>query len=104
MRVDTPSLLFHVARAYGVSPTAGAARLAPTQPAQPAEAARDHPGAPDRRTIDRLVAAVVPGGVDFDDAGAHRVRDGALALYTRAGSKNEAATGVAAGRLLDVSG
>jgi hypothetical protein len=101
MRVDTPSLLFHVARAYGVSPTIGVAR---SEPARPAESVAREPQAPDRRNLDRLVAGVVPGGVDFEDGESHRVRDGVISMYTRAGARNEAATGVAAGRVLDVSG
>jgi hypothetical protein len=53
-------------------------------------------------TVSRLVGAVVPGRVSF--AGEVPVQTGSIALYRHPADRNAAATGVQAGRVLDVTG
>jgi hypothetical protein len=52
--------------------------------------------------VSRLVGAVVPGRVSF--AGEVPVQTGSIALYRHPADRNAAATGVQAGRVLDVTG
>ena len=60
------------------------------------------------RRLERIVSAVVPGRVDFDDARVSSASSltvgGAYALYTRPSDKNAAATAVSVGRSLDITG
>jgi hypothetical protein len=93
----SPTSTFHISRAYGlrppmrVRPLAGAPTVARLDPAQRQEG------------VGRLVAAVVDGRIDF--GGVEPVQDGAaLAMYRHPADKNAAATGVSAGRMLDVTG
>lgn len=111
--VGAASIPFHIARAYGVS------RVAPTQPIRPAavrgvdspsrstEAAIPlfHPrgGTKANPQTARLVAATVPGSIDFSGSQPAPSRD-ALPLYRHPADHNAAATGIAQGRLLDVTG
>lgn len=72
-------------------------------------AARPHAAAPDPRranpNLARLIAAVVPGRVDFTtEADPTPSRAEALPLYRRPADKHAAATAVNAGRLIDVCG
>lgn len=91
---------FHIARAYALRDAGAGTAQTRTQAT---------PGA------DRLVAAGVPGGVDFSlrstaapggsggaPVGAGLDGAGPLALYRHPADRNGAATGVAAGRVLDV--
>lgn len=114
MTTDGPSAIhanpmgLRLARTYGVTPASPPA--SPTTP--PAPAAKAAP--PEARTtaldakaagpVGRLVAAVVPGAVRFDDAGEARPTAAALPFYTRPTDRNAAATGVHAGRMVDVEG
>lgn len=93
------------ARAAGVRDVAtvqGVSFLTPSRAADaavPAEAAA---------RIERIVAATVPGRVDFDDAsflnsGSLSV-GGGLSIYSRPSDRNAAATGVSVGRALDIQG
>ncbi len=55
--------------------------------------------------LSRLVAGVVQGRVEFDENGVAQVGAGdAIAMYRRPADRNAAATGVTAGRLIDVRG
>lgn len=55
--------------------------------------------------LSRLVAGVVSGRVEFDENGVAKVGAGdALSMYRRPADRNAAATGVSAGRLIDVRG
>ncbi|MCP3903292.1 MAG: hypothetical protein GY715_06615 [Planctomycetes bacterium] len=89
----------HIARAYGVTPTAR-----PQAPAAPAEPSA--PGAPSK--IDRLVAGTVnvsaspPPSVPDVVGGA--AGQGPFQLYTRAADRIEAAVAVQIGRSIDVRG
>lgn len=54
--------------------------------------------------LSRLVAGVVPGRVDFTGDTPQPSGSEALPLYRRPAERNAAATGVQAGRLIDVRG
>ena len=96
MRIG-PGMTSQIARAYGVQPPAQARR--PVAFTAPEAAPSDpKPAAP----VARLVGAVVPGKVSF--AGETPTHDGAIALYRHPADKNAAATGVSAGRLVDITG
>jgi hypothetical protein len=116
MRIDGPSgpgysiaptMPHHVARAYGVRPApSGSAGVAGSiQPAAPAP----QPTSGQSEGVRRLVAAVVPGGVEFTATGqpaSARQPGGSvpLAMYRHPADKNAAATAVNVGRRLDVHG
>lgn len=107
-----PTIPFHVARLYGARPTAsvqparGADTIAAITPTNSGDAAASG-------KLDRLVGAVVPGRVSFDEVSlsgglAATERGGApravLPFYTRPGDRQEAATAIQVGRRLDVAG
>lgn len=100
MRIE-PSNPFHISRAYGVQPPASAARVeAPITAApasEPSAAARAGAGAA------KLVAGVVPGRIDFS-GDAPTQNTSAIAMYRHPADRNAAATGVSAGRLIDIKG
>lgn len=54
--------------------------------------------------LSRLVAGVVPGRVDFSGDTPQPSGSEALPMYRRPADRNAAATGVQAGRLIDVRG
>lgn len=106
-----PSNPYHIAQAYRVRPTSP---IAPTMPvvgargSDEARAARSDASAsgasqsPAREArLSRLIARVVPGGVGFEGDSA---RPSGLSLYSSAGERNIAATGVELGRRVDVRG
>jgi hypothetical protein len=81
---------FHIARAYQM-----AARPAAAVPAAAPDPARS-------TGIDRLVAGMVPGRINFAGEVPAQV-GGALAMYRHPADRNTAATAVQAGRLLDTT-
>ncbi len=91
-----PTIPFHVARAYGV----GARRVSvtPLRHADGASAAQIVRGG-----AERLVAAVVPGKVDFS-AGVQPPAPSAIPMYRHPADRNAAAVSVEAGRMIDVTG
>lgn len=92
-----PSIPFHVARAYG--PQAAAA-------ARPAEAVRrvaEQAPVQKLEPVSRLVAATVPGRVDFR-SDAPQPGAAVIQMYRHPADKNQAATAIQLGRSLDVSG
>lgn len=109
-------------RAYGVTPTARAntagqvatQALAPSQGATKVDAVRSAPveGASRARAADgidaiatRLVGAVVPGRVDFSGPTPTQARaEGSLPFYRNPADRNTAATQIALGRGVDVTG
>lgn len=96
-----PTLPFHLARAYGVTQTP---RVRPVAPVPPVE--RSAGGAPAAQTdprLGRLVAAVVPGGVEFS-GDSPRPASSSLPFYRHPADRNAAATGVSLGRVLDTNG
>ncbi|MEM1165139.1 MAG: hypothetical protein AAGI30_02490 [Planctomycetota bacterium] len=114
MQIDGPSIPFHVAKAYGVSPSKAVTR-APTiagdskPTTEGAESGRGTDRA-DLSKIQRLVAGVVPGGIDFVEGAPARATDSsAIPLYRRPGEANAVATSVvgavtSTGRVVDVEG
>jgi len=104
---STSGLSFSLARAYGVP--GGPASVRPVAPAAPAPPvgriapASDSPPRPERPDgLDRLVAAVVPGRVNFDGPAAAPGPGEPLPFYRHPGDRNEAATAIRLGRGLDV--
>jgi hypothetical protein len=110
MRIDgqhpgaQPSNPYHIARAYGVRPPAAASQIAPVSAAS--GTGRIEPTAEQTRpdTVRRLVAGIVPGGVDFAGPEAAPRAAEALPMYRHPADRNAAATAVNVGRRLDVSG
>lgn len=115
------SLPLRLAQAYGVPlPVRPAPAVAPQpalaaspiQPSKPAQRTQAVAGAriatPEipvdtSRRLSALVAARVPGQIDFSASG-QPVAAGALPLYRHPADKNAAATALSAGRSLDVTG
>ncbi len=89
-----PSHPFHISRAYQ-------AALPPVLRVRPV--AIDPIGADQRPGASRLVAGMVKGRVDFS-GGEPRASGEALAMYRHPADRNAAATGVHAGRMIDVTG
>ncbi len=103
MRIEggnTPTNPYHIARAYGLQNARAASGVRPVQQTSevkaPAQAAL--PSA-----AQKLVAAVVPGRVDFSGPVA-QPSAGSLAFYRHPADKNAAATSVTLGKSLDISG
>lgn len=90
---------FHVARAYGTRPAQSPDAVAAIGPVAAAVKAR-----PSNPSIDRVVGAVVPGGVEFGPTAGARTAGSSLAFYTRAGDRIEAATALQVGRTIDTQG
>lgn len=101
----TGSIPFQVARAYGVTPrpvqrVTGVAPMETVGQAplfSPLGGSKANPG------VARLVAGTVPGRVDFSGDVPQPGR-ASLSLYRHPADRNAAATGVQAGRVLDVNG
>lgn len=91
---------FHVARAYGLATRPAPTPAAPVSPA--AQATRTQSGR--NENLSRLIAAVVPGGIDFSSAEPTPSAGSTLAMYRHPADRNAAATGVQAGRVIDVVG
>lgn len=107
MRIDgnniSPTNPYHIARAYGLnalsqsrSQSPGAASVAETK-------ANARPAHVEPSAAQRLVAAVVPGRVDFSGS-APQPGGAPLAFYRHPADRNAAAVNVQIGRSLDVSG
>lgn len=99
----TPS--YHIAKAYG------AARVGPSSPVSPiariagSGSVRVGAHSVERSPqIARLIAARVPGGIDFNASEtASPLAPSSHALYRSPADRNQAATGVFAGRVLDIN-
>ena len=109
MRIDPnqPALsfaAFNAARAYGPA-SAGAISPARAVPAVRVVGGSEESEQRLPTPAQRLVAAVVPGRVDFSESQPKPLggADASLPLYRHPADKNAAATGVAVGRTLDVS-
>lgn len=105
MRIGTGSLPFHAARAYAASAPVGAdvAARSGEFERRREDIVELTPGAAPSPAA-ALVGARVGAGLDLDDSGAAPASArGALPMYTRPADRNAAATGVLAGRVLDVS-
>ncbi len=106
-----PTNPYHIARAYGVQGSSGAAPVQPveravTTPVQPVSPVSRDNGAGVLRdeNLQRLVAGMVPGGVSFDSNGGAQPTGASLPFYRHPADKNAAATAVSVGRSLDVRG
>ena len=107
---NSSSIPFHIAKAYGVRPTAQVSRpnagaqqsQETSQASQASNVAAGKKLSPAARA---LIAAVVPGKVDFSgDEPRQAGGAGVLQMYRHPADKNAAATAVNVGRTLDVSG
>lgn len=100
------SIPFHIARAYGVAPVRSATpapRIAPQTPGARSIRVESGPESKPTSSLARLVAGVVPGGVDFSGE-APMPASAMPSLYRHPADRNAAATGVAAGRSVDIQG
>lgn len=110
MRIDSqisPTIPFHVAKAYGTSPNAQVSRTqgvsGPGATNAPQNVQKDAvPQARLSSAGQSLVAGVVPGRVDF--SGDQPRQATSLSMYRHPADRNAAATAVNVGRSLDVSG
>jgi hypothetical protein len=115
MRIDPnsnptpPSNPYHIARAYGVRPGGQVGQSGAVAGAAPVKPERPAPKLP--TAAQALVAAVVPGGVEFREgaAGVHAGGEAqpsppAFQMYKHPAEKNAAATAVQVGKRLDVQG
>lgn len=94
------TLPFALARAYGVERVARPERVtvSPLRHADSPESARLVRG----QGASRLVAGVVPGGIDFSSDGPVSTAS-ALPMYRHPADRNAAAVSIHAGRVLDVN-
>ena len=99
-------LPFHIARAYGVEsarPSVPVEQAREAVEAQRTEIRRELTNS--QRNIARLVAGVVPGGIDFSDETPQPTRRDAIPFYRSAPEKNAASTSIhTTGRSIDVTG
>jgi len=112
MRIEANNPLHLLAQAYGIAVSRPVRHVAPSSGVEPV--ARIRPEAevaqanakPEVSPTARLVAATVPGGIDFSadvpQPGPGRSAQ-AMAMYRHPADKNAAATSVTAGRLVDLS-
>jgi len=122
MTAIPPTNPFHLSRAYGAGVVGRVGPSGPVRPAQPAapvekpasgvERSRDaqRPSSldaiaerPKTPAMRRLIAGVVPGGIDFSGETA-RPTSSAIPLYRHPADQNAAATTLSAGRMVDVEG
>lgn len=100
MRITPPTMPHHLAKAYGVSPVA---KASPVRASEAAARVGVQQAAGGSEAIRKLVAGVVPGGIDFSSAEPTPSAP-AMAFYRHPADQNAAATGVLAGRVLDLEG
>lgn len=100
MRITPPTMPHHLAKAYGVPPVAKASLVrAPEAAAR--VGVQQAPG--EAAALKKLIAGVVPGGIDFSSAEPAPSAP-TMAFYRHPADQNAAATGVQAGRVLDLEG
>lgn len=103
MKITPATFPPHIARAYGVRASQPAARVTPNEPAdRVGPIAKITPAR--RNDLAGLVARVVPGSISFTDDGTAMPKAPSLPMYTRSADRNAAATGIAVGRSIDVTG
>ncbi len=96
MKIDGPTNPFHISRAYGVRLPARAIEPLRVGPAPAASV--------EVNNASRLVAASVPGRVDFSGDVPRPSDSAAIPMYRHPADRNAAATAVTAGRTIDVRG
>jgi len=100
MRITPPTIPHHLMKAYGVAPAAKPAPVRSTEAIARVGAADQHSTG---EAVKKLIAGVVPGGVDF--SGEEPMPSAPqMAMYRHPADKNAAATSVHAGRMLDIEG
>lgn len=106
MKITSATFPPHIAKAYGVRPAQQAVTVVQTSPTERTDAIAKIAPAAHRAAdaVERLVAQVVPGSVAFTDDGTAVPKAPALPIYTRPADRNAAATGIAVGASIDVSG
>lgn len=102
------SLPIHIARAYGVSPTARRAPVPVEEARHAVEAQRTEIRrelTSSQRNIARLISGVVPGGIDFSNETPVPTDRASIPFYRHPSEQNAAATSIQSrGRSLDVRG
>ena len=101
MRIDGPTNPMHIARAYGVQPPAQVQPVSNVQQINPAAKPAD--GTQLSPSLMRLVAARVPGGIDFNAEQPQPTKT-AIPFYRHPADQNAAAVSINAGRAIDVTG
>ncbi len=100
MRITPPTIPHHLAKAYGIAPTAKASPVRAPETLARVGAQNDQASS---TAMKQLVAGVVQGGIDF--SGVEPAPSApAMALYRHPADQNAAATAVHAGRVLDIQG
>lgn len=96
VKIDA-TIPFHLARVYGAPPI--------VRPMAPSEALRLEGASEGKspRNVSRLIAGSVPGGVDFSGVTPQPSR-ASLPFYRHPADQNAAATSLATGRMVDVTG
>lgn len=103
----------YIAKAYGLNGITPVARIAPSAPSTSVQAPSQVRVAADLGSVSlnaakmpssaqKLVAAVVPGKIDF--SGDQPVQSSGLSMYRHPADRNAAATAVSLGRALDIRG
>lgn len=106
MQITSATFPHHIARAYGVRAAPPVARAIQTAPTDGADAiAKISPAKPKAvGDVNRLIASVVPGSISFTEDGVAMPKAPALPIYKHPADRNAAATGIALGSSIDVSG
>ena len=101
-------LPFHIAQAYALS---GPQRAKPSVPVEQAREAVEHQRleirrelSSSQRNISRLIAGVVPGGIDFSQETPQPTDRASIPFYRHPSDRNAAATALKIGRSIDVTG
>jgi hypothetical protein len=104
MRIPEPTNTWPISRAHQVQAVRPVGPVGPGRAPDPLQGATDAIGAspdPAGLRLSRLLAGVVPGGVDFSADGGPAPRADAIPIYRHPAERNSAATGVETGRRLD---
>jgi len=106
MKITAATFPPHIASAYGVRAAPPAARVTkPSVVEGVAPIAKISPIAPKAAgEVSKLVAQVVPGSISFTEDGTAFPKAPALPIYTHPADRNAAATGIALGSSVDVTG
>ncbi len=108
--ISASGIPWNIAKAYGAGLASPVARVAATQPVvATTPVGRVGPVQSEPRSgggagLDRLVAAIVPGKVDFSGSSPAPAPGDPLPFYRHPGDRNEAATFLRLGAGLDVQG
>lgn len=97
MNISSANIPIHIARAYGVEQAINVAR-APVA----AETRATGLATSDQAGGKKLVAGIVPGGIDFSSQKPKASAPG-LAMYRHPADRNAVATSIDAGRVIDTT-